>query len=68
MEVLVVAEEDAWLASLGVSPQIEEVSGDDYVREVRFPISGSEELHVTWDTTHQSVRLRYKRGGEVICV
>jgi hypothetical protein len=55
----VVATDDVWDASLGVIPQTEEASGDDFVREIRFPISATEELHLTWDTTDASVRVRY---------
>lgn len=62
----VVATDDVWDASLGVLPQAEEVSGDDFVREIRFPISTSEELHLTWDSTDASVRIRYLREHALI--
>jgi hypothetical protein len=66
MVPFVVAADDDWLVSLGVLPLTEEASGDDYVRELRLPINDAEELHLTWDETDQSVRVRLRRGPEVI--
>jgi hypothetical protein len=31
-----------------------------WLREVRVPVSVTEDLRVTWDTTGRSVRLTYK--------
>jgi hypothetical protein len=36
------------------------------VQEVRVPISESEELHVTWDITADSVRIRYRLRDEIV--
>ncbi|UKD51082.1 hypothetical protein L3Q65_24450 [Amycolatopsis sp. FU40] len=62
----VVAEDDVWLSVFGVLPQFEGISGDDFVREVKAPVSETEELHITWDAADRSVRIRYKRHAEVI--
>ena len=62
----VVAEDEVWLSAFGVLPQVEEATGDDEVRELRVPVSATEELHITWDTTDRSVRVRYKRASDVI--
>ena len=62
----VVAEDEVWLSAFGVLPQVEEATGDDEVREVRVPVSATEELHITWDLTDRSVRVRYKRASDVI--
>lgn len=66
MPVLEVAEDARWLEAFGVTPQTEEVSGDDYVREVRVPTDGDDELHVTWDDTNASVRVRHERSGAIL--
>ncbi|MFC7759615.1 hypothetical protein ACFQY4_17575 [Catellatospora bangladeshensis] len=66
MSPLAVAPDDVWLSLLGVAPQTEEISGDEYVRELRVPISKAEELHLTWDETDQSVRIRLTSGPNVI--
>jgi hypothetical protein len=62
----VVAEDAAWLSVFGVVPQAEEASGEKWVREVRVPVSATEDLHVSWDIVERSVRLRWKRASEVI--
>jgi hypothetical protein len=62
----VIADDDVWLSAFGAAPQTEEASGDDFVREVRVPLSATEELHVTWDVIHQSVPFRYARAAEVV--
>ncbi|MFD5092371.1 hypothetical protein ACFWMR_17345 [Amycolatopsis thailandensis] len=62
----VVAEDEVWLSAFGVLPHTEAVSGDHLVREVRLPLSESEELHVTWDLTAWSVRVQYSRASDVI--
>jgi hypothetical protein len=64
--VLQVTEDGQWLEVFGVLPQPEDVSGDEYVRKVRIPACGGEELHVTWDTTDASVRIHYERSGGVL--
>lgn len=66
MVLLAVAPDDDWLTLLGVLPQTEEVTGDEFVRELRLPLAGADELHLTWDETDQSVRIRLRRGQEVI--
>ncbi|WP_212840210.1 hypothetical protein [Catellatospora sp. IY07-71] len=66
MSPLDVAPDDAWLSLLGVAPQTEEISGDEYVRELRFPITDTDELHLTWDQTDQSVRIRLNSGTAVV--
>jgi hypothetical protein len=62
----VVADDEAWLSVFGVIPQAEEASGEKWVREVRIPVSATEELHVSWDVVERSVRVRWKRASEVI--
>src|SRR5512142_2720344 len=66
MPKLDVAADEDWLACLGVSPETEGVSGDEYVQELRVPISDAEEVQVTWDVTDDSVRVRHHRGGRIV--
>ena len=61
-----VADDDVWLSAFGVLPQAEEASGDDWVREVRVPVSLTGELHLSWDVVHQSVRVRYTLASDLI--
>jgi hypothetical protein len=61
MSELVVAEDDVWLAAFGVAPSTEDVTRDEFVRQVRISGDGAGELHLTWDTTDRSVRLRLRR-------
>jgi hypothetical protein len=63
---LEVAEDTAWLDAFGVVPHTEEISGDEYVRELRVPIDAADELHVTWDVTDDSVRVRYRRADSIV--
>ena len=49
-----------------VFPQTEESSGDDFVREVKIALSETEELHLAWDTSHRSVRIRYRREADLV--
>jgi len=65
---LEVVDDAAWLDVFGVLPQTEEVSGDEYVRELRIPTDVAEELHVTWDVTDDSVRVRHRRAGGGVAV
>jgi hypothetical protein len=52
---------------MGVIPAAETVSGDEFVREVVYPgTGGSETVHVTWDVTDNSVRIRHRRGDDVV--
>ena len=67
MPRLEVADDQAWLASLGVLPETEEATGDEYVRELRIPITDAEEVQITWDVTDSSVRVRHHRSGRVVC-
>jgi hypothetical protein len=47
-----VADDEAWWTALGVTPAVETVSGDEFVREVIYSVTrGSETAHVTWDVT-----------------
>ncbi|MGV9299238.1 hypothetical protein [Amycolatopsis sp. NPDC003676] len=62
----VVAEDEAWFSVFDVLPQAEEATGDDFVREVRIPVSETEELHLSWDAMHRSVRFRYRRAADVV--
>jgi len=66
MPGLEVADDAAWLDAFGVVPQTEEVSGDEYVRELRIPTDVAEELHITWDATDDSVRVRHRRADGVV--
>lgn len=67
MTSLQVADDEAWWASLGVAPAVATVSGDEFVREVVYPVTGSSEtVHVTWDVTENSVRIRHRRGDVVV--
>jgi hypothetical protein len=63
---LEVAADQAWLACLGVLPETEAVSGDEYVRELRVPIADAEEVQITWDVTDDSVRVRHHRDGRIV--
>ena len=47
-------------------PDAEAVSGDEYVRELVYPVTGSEAVQVTWDVTDNSVRVRHRRGGVIV--
>ncbi|RSM79678.1 hypothetical protein DL991_12760 [Amycolatopsis sp. WAC 01375] len=62
----VVADDDVWLSAFGVLPQAEEASDDDWVRELRVPVSVTGELHLSWDVLHQSVRVRYTWASDLI--
>lgn len=67
MTSLQVADDEAWWTALGVTPSAETVSGDEFVREVIYPVTGSSEtVHVTWDVTDNSVRVRHRRGDVVV--
>ena len=55
-----------WLNVLGVAPQVEEVSGDPSVMEARIPLPDAEELHLTWDVAHGSVRVRYRQADRTV--
>ena len=66
MPKLEVATDHAWAACLGVSPEIEPVPGDEYVREVRVPVADAEEVQITWDVTDGSVRVRHHRRGSIV--
>lgn len=67
MTSLQVAEDEAWWTALGVTPAAEAISGDEFVREVIYPVAErGETLHVTWDVTDASVRVRHQRGDIVI--
>jgi hypothetical protein len=63
---LEVADDTAWLDAFGVEPQTEEVSDDEYVRELRIPTDAAEELHITWDVTDGSVRVRHRRADSIV--
>ncbi|WP_250030262.1 hypothetical protein [Paractinoplanes maris] len=43
------------------------MTGDEFVRELRFPVSDVEEVQITWDVTDDSVRVRHRRDGRVVC-
>ena len=67
MTPLQVADDEAWWTALGVTPTAETVSGDEFVREVVYPGTGSSEtVNVTWDVTGNSVRIRHRRGDVVV--
>ncbi|TWG91995.1 hypothetical protein L615_007500000050 [Nocardioides sp. J9] len=66
MPKLHVADEQAWLAALGLTPRVEESSGDDFVRELVVPVADSEEVRISWDLTDDSVRVRHQRGGSIV--
>ncbi|WP_101523213.1 hypothetical protein [Nocardioides houyundeii] len=66
MTSLQVADDEAWRTALGVTPDVEAVSGDEYVRELVYPVTGGEAVHLTWDVTDNSVRVRHRRGGEIV--
>jgi hypothetical protein len=63
---LVVADDAAWLAVFGVLPRVEELTGDEDVREIQLAISESENLHLTWDVPDASVRIRYRWNARVV--
>jgi hypothetical protein len=61
-----VADDEAWWTAIGVMPATEAVSADEFVREVVYPITDSEAVHVTWDVTDNSVRVRHRRDGVIV--
>jgi hypothetical protein len=63
---LEVAADQNWLDCLGVSPEAEVVSDDEYVRGARVPIADAEEVQFTWDLTDDSVRVRHHRDGQIV--
>jgi len=63
---LEVADDQAWLASLGVLPQTEEATGAEYVRELRIPVNDSEEVQITWYDPDCSVRVRHHKGSGIV--
>jgi hypothetical protein len=63
---LEVASDEAWQDCLGVSPQTEDISGDEYVRELRIPVTAAEQVQITWDVTDDSVRVRHHRDGRIV--
>lgn len=63
---LEVTDDATWLNAFGVVPQTEEASGDEYVRELRIPMDDAAELHITWDVTDGSVRVRHRRAEAVV--
>jgi hypothetical protein len=63
---LKVADDAEWLDAFGVVPQTEVSSGNEYVRELRILTGVAEELHITWDVTDDSVRVRHRRAEAVV--
>lgn len=55
-----------WRSTLGVEPGEEEISADDFVKEIRYPVGDSDEVVLTWDVTDDSVRVRYLRGDTLV--
>lgn len=67
MADLEVPDDDAtWLDVFGVAPQVEEISGDPWVMEARITLAGADELHLSWDVAHASVRVRYRDAGRTV--
>lgn len=66
MPRLEVADDQTWLASVGVIPRTEEVTDDESVRELRIPLTDADEVQLTWDINDRSVRVRHHRGGEIV--
>jgi hypothetical protein len=66
MPRLEVAATDAWLEAFGVEPRTEEVTGDEFIKELRIPAGAVEELHLTWDVADDSVRVRLRQAGRVV--
>lgn len=66
MPRLEVADDNAWLDAFGLKPRTEEVTGDEFVKELRIPAGATEELHLTWDVTDDSVRVRLRKAGRVV--
>lgn len=67
MPALEVSDDESWLASLGVLPQTEGATGNDYVRELSIPVGDAEEVQITWDVTDCSVRVRHYRSDAIVC-
>ncbi|ATY11692.1 hypothetical protein CU254_15395 [Amycolatopsis sp. AA4] len=61
-----IAEDEVWFSAFDVFPRTEATPGDDFVRGIGIPLSETEELHVSWDVRHHSVRIRYQRGPGVV--
>jgi hypothetical protein len=66
MEPLVVAQDDRWLSAFGVEPRAEQVTGDDFVRELRFAVDSTDEVILTWDAINSSVRVRLVRADNTV--
>ncbi|MBB2943514.1 hypothetical protein FB565_003227 [Actinoplanes lutulentus] len=66
MPKLEIASDEAWLDCLGVSPKAEDISGDEYVRELRIPVTDAEQVQITWDVTEDSVRVCHHRDGRIV--
>ena len=49
-----------------MAPTSEAGTGDQLVRELVWPVADGEAVHVTWDVTNNSVRLRHRRGDLVL--
>ena len=56
-------EDSDWLRTFGSPSVTEEVSGDDFVRELRLEPESDQLLHVTWDVVGDSLRVRWTVGG-----
>jgi hypothetical protein len=63
MTEFVVAADEAWVRLFGVAPAYEGRPPDSSVRGVQMPLGdGDRSLHLTWDETDRSVRIRVRRG------
>jgi hypothetical protein len=61
-----VADDETWWTALGVVPAAEARSGDELVRELIYPVTDSGAVHVTWDVTDSSVRVRHRRAEATV--
>lgn len=66
MPNLALPDDDAWLTTFGELPRTEEASGDEFVQEIVLRSSDAEELHITWDEMHCSVRVRHRKDGRIV--
>lgn len=65
VDELIVADDETWSDRFGETP-VRPVSVDDEVRELIVPAGDGDRLvHLSWDQTDRSVRVRIRRGDRV---
>lgn len=49
-----------------VSRRTQDISGDEYVRQLRVPVTDAEQGEIPWDVTDDSVRVPHHRDGRIV--